>query len=115
MVLHLGLRVKVMDDEYLRHSLDQASWVDTNSTFLDVLGLGGMEAVVVCDKEAKTLGRVGIRTDDGYEDAVPLSGLLPIEEKKEKGRCHRSTRPQYAMTPWLIEQSVVVECRWQNP
>lgn len=79
--MHPGLQVRVLDDDYLKRSLEEASWVDSQSTYLDVLALGGLEAVVVCDKEAKTMGRVGIRTREGYEDAVPLTALQLVEDR----------------------------------
>jgi len=86
-VLHVGLRVRVMDHHRLQESLDEATWA-TKSCFSEVMGLNGKDAIVVCDKEAKCLGRVGIRTDEGYEDAVPLAALVPIpkEEGKDKGK-----------------------------
>ena len=58
--------------------------------WIQILGLSGAEGEVVCHQDARTLGRVGIRTADGVEDAVPLDALEAMEDEAEGQRGRRT-------------------------
>jgi hypothetical protein len=82
-VVRVGRLVRVVESEALRWSLDRAVWVDTQATYLDILALSGLTGRIICDVEARTLGRVGIRTEDGREDAIPLGALEAVGHEEE--------------------------------